>query len=280
MKRPKSVKGTRGGSGDPWGSALVRRHYKQSNFVDTGEERAFGYVMPRVAGGYVLDIAIGAGRTTGMFAPTASAYVGIDSSTRMVEAARNAYPRLDLRVTDARELHQFADDSVDVVVFSFNGIDVLDREDRLKVLGEINRVLRPGAQFVFSTLNLDGVSFGESPALLRERRPTTPRPPFSLAASARQLRRWLLRLALTPLTYRNFAKTAPQMRCGTDWVRWPMQAHEFRFLAHFTRLGAMRRDLQSYGFNIVAAWDTLGNPLNWQDESCDADYMHFVCEKR
>jgi ubiquinone/menaquinone biosynthesis C-methylase UbiE len=280
MRAPWSTGAAQQGRRDSWGSGLVRRHYLQSSFVDAGEEQAIAHILPQVTGGHVLDIAVGAGRTTAMLAPLAKTYVGIDSSPRMIDAARAAHPHVDLRVADARDLSRFGDRSVDVVVFSYNGIDLLDHEDRGKVLGQINRVLKPGARFALSTLNLDGVSFGESPALRRERPATTTRTTSSPAGAVRELRRWLLRLALTPLTYRNFAKTAPRMRCGTDWVQWPMQAHEFRFLAHFTRLGALRRELQSHGFDIVAAWDTSGSVVNWEDESCDADYMHVVCKKR
>jgi SAM-dependent methyltransferase len=42
----------------------------------------------------------------------------------------------------------------DIVVFSYNGIDYVPHDDRLRVLSEIRRVLRHGGTFAFSTHNI------------------------------------------------------------------------------------------------------------------------------
>ena len=49
------------------------------------------------------------------------------------------------------------------VLFSFNGIDVLDHDGRQLVLSSVHRVLRPGGTFVFATLNKDHPMFGSNP---------------------------------------------------------------------------------------------------------------------
>jgi SAM-dependent methyltransferase len=49
----------------------------------------------------------------------------------------------------------FASGSFDFVLFSFNGIDYVNHSDRLTILKEIRRVLRPGGWFCFSTHNLN-----------------------------------------------------------------------------------------------------------------------------
>lgn len=103
-------------------------------------------------GASVLDLGVGAGRTTGALAARAGRYVGIDVAPSMVAAARQAHPEADLRVGDAADLSAFADGSFDVVVFSFNGIDYLEPDAaRHRCLDEVRRVLRPGGTFLFST---------------------------------------------------------------------------------------------------------------------------------
>ena len=73
----------------------------------------------------VLDIGIGAGRTTGVFATVAGRYLGIDYAPKMVEYCRAQLPDDDavsVEVADARDLSQFGRDAYDFAMFSFNGI--------------------------------------------------------------------------------------------------------------------------------------------------------------
>ena len=49
----------------------------------------------------------------------------------------------------------FADGSFDFVLFSYNGIDYVSHDDRLKILQEVRRVGKPGGYFCFSTHNLN-----------------------------------------------------------------------------------------------------------------------------
>ena len=79
------------GSGDP----LV---YLHGGFSDAGEQQAIARITQAVLDGDVLDLGIGAGRTTSILAPIARSYVGSDYSPGMVAAARAAHPDVDLRV--------------------------------------------------------------------------------------------------------------------------------------------------------------------------------------
>jgi SAM-dependent methyltransferase len=106
----------------------------------------------------MLDIGIGAGRTTAHFAPVVDAYVGVDYSAKMIEVCRRRFPALAradaLHVADAASLKQFSDDSFDLVLFSFNGIDYASEADRLLILAEMRRVTRDGGHMLLSTHNL------------------------------------------------------------------------------------------------------------------------------
>jgi ubiquinone/menaquinone biosynthesis C-methylase UbiE len=103
----------------------------------------------------MLDIGVGAGRTTCHFASLAKEYVGIDYSSTMIKACRARFPQYRLEVASAGDLSLFDDGYFDFVLFSFNGIDAVEHEERLKILREIRRVIRYGGYFSFSTLNLN-----------------------------------------------------------------------------------------------------------------------------
>src|SRR5690348_13258721 len=54
--------------------------------------------------GSILDIGIGAGRTTEPLSRTFAKYVGVDYSRPLVESSKQLYPGVDLREMDARRL--------------------------------------------------------------------------------------------------------------------------------------------------------------------------------
>jgi ubiquinone/menaquinone biosynthesis C-methylase UbiE len=111
-------------------------------------------VRDRIEGGRILDIGVGGGRTTAGLTSISTNYVGIDYSSEMIRICKNAFPQLDLRVCDARDLSVFSDEEFDFVFFSFNGIDLVSHDDRLRILAEVLRVLKPAGIFAFSSHNL------------------------------------------------------------------------------------------------------------------------------
>jgi ubiquinone/menaquinone biosynthesis C-methylase UbiE len=104
----------------------------------------------------MLDIGVGRGRTTKYFATKVKEYVGIDYSPPMIQLCQRNY-EFDFRVCDARDMHIFPDSKFDFVLFSFNGMDYMVHEDRIKTLKEIKRVMVKGGSFCFSSHNLNYV---------------------------------------------------------------------------------------------------------------------------
>ena len=130
----------------------VASHYAALRYVTPCEQLLFRTYLK--AGGTVLDLGVGGGRTTPCLSRVASRYVGVDYSEAMIHVCRRKFPDLDFVHADASDLSAFEDASFDAIVFSYNGLDcVLPNEKRLRCLRECWRVLRPAGVFVFSSHN-------------------------------------------------------------------------------------------------------------------------------
>lgn len=123
------------------------------------EETILNVLKDRLKDMRMLDIGIGGGRTTAHFAPLVRQYIGIDYSKNMIEACKKKFPELAekgcFKICDARDMMIFENNHFDFILFSFNGIDYITHEDRLKTLKEIRRVSKKGGYFCFSSHNLN-----------------------------------------------------------------------------------------------------------------------------
>src|SRR5664279_1295109 len=119
------------------------------------ETRALESVLDRVRGKRILDLGIGAGRTIAPLRAVSPDYIGVDYAPEMVEHCRRRFPGVDVRLGDARSLSQFANASFDLIVFSCNGICMVDHDGRMAILREVRRLLAPDGVFIFSTRNRD-----------------------------------------------------------------------------------------------------------------------------
>ena len=258
------------GRGDAsWGESDVVSEFVSTDGVsDAGEAAALAHVHDH-AQGDVLDIGVGAGRTTGLVRPGAATYLGIDLSSEMVDVARSKFPGVDLRVGDARDLAGLPAAAFDLVMFSFNGLDALDRSDRALALSAMARAARPGGRVLFSSLNLDGVSFDERPWRLQGGLRSA-RGRFHVAHAIRQPSTMLRSL-------RNFRRTRDEVVDGDGWAMRPLRAHEFRFVVHFATLARTVADARAAGLEVVAAYADDGSPVDPAAGHVGADYVHFVC---
>jgi SAM-dependent methyltransferase len=102
----------------------------------------------------VLDVGVGGGRTTGYLASRAKRYLGVDYSDAMIGECRKRFPRHKFMVADATNLATIADDSFDLTLFSFNGIDCIPADnERIACLAELRRVTRPAGRIIISSHN-------------------------------------------------------------------------------------------------------------------------------
>ena len=143
---------------DAWESADVVEDYVLDTTLQPPEESILNLLRDQISDMKMLDIGVGAGRTTRHFAELVREYVGIDYSERMISKC-NEYlsgfgGNSSFFVNDVRSLEKFRDDEFDFILFSFNGLDNIAHDERLRVLQEISRIGKPGSFFCFSTHNL------------------------------------------------------------------------------------------------------------------------------
>lgn len=129
--------------------------YALETHLQAPEETILSEIIGKLGQLHVLDIGIGGGRTTLHLAGRCKTYTGVDINPNMVAACRQRFSSwpcsLTFNIADARTLESLADEAFDFVLFSFNGIDYVNHQDRMLALASIYRVLRPGGYFVFSS---------------------------------------------------------------------------------------------------------------------------------
>lgn len=240
----------------------------RSGWIDIGERILVNRIADEVRSQAILDVGVGGGRTAWMLRPISRDYVAVDYSPEMVEACRYEYPGLDVRECDARDLSIFADGAFALVVFSFNGIDVLDHVGRLQALAEMHRVLRLGGLMLYSTLNKNGSLYGYRPWTRRQ-------------ASATRIIRILFHIPLSlPRYWREHRNWRRQKQFEEDHASWAIcaaGAYEFRILAHFTLPSTEQQALGSIGFAVEETLGCDGHPI--EDDSTTAPYFYLLARK-
>lgn len=245
-------------------SASLVNYYRQLQQLQPAEQVVLERWRNRLPGWRLLDLGVGGGRTTAHFAPLAGEYVGADYAPEMVAACRDRFPETPTRrfaVADARDLRQFADDSFDAVLFSFNGIDYVEHGDRLQILREICRVGKPGSPVCFSSHNLQGIA---------------------RAFDYRQ------QVRLNPLaTYTNLVVTAllrafnpavPRQLATADYCIVRDEPHNFRLANYYIRPDRQLAQLQPDFERIeVYAWQT-GRQLAPEELRANTDmWLYYLC---
>jgi SAM-dependent methyltransferase len=249
-----------------WNRRDIVETYATRKYITPAEVRILATCWPSIDGGAVLDIGVGAGRTVPYLAPFAARYVGIDYMPNMVAEAQRLHPAIDIRQADAREL-PLRDGELSFVLFSFNGIDYVDPEDRPRVLAEVHRVLAPGGVFAYSTHNLAArPSTGFAPAKPHVR---PSRPIRAAVAIARGL-------AETARSYRNYRRLADRQRTGTDVAFIMDGAHEYSILTCYVTQDHERRALAKAGFTVRTVLEPDGRPAATDSRARD---LYFVVER-
>lgn len=141
-------------------SEVVAAYVHESDLLPP-EKTICNLLRDRLAGMKMLDLGVGGGRTTLHFAPLVKEYIGVDYVEEMVDACRKRFTndprRFSFAVCDVRDMAKFEADAFDFILFSYNGLDYISHQDRLKALQEIHRIGKAGGYFCFSTHNLQNL---------------------------------------------------------------------------------------------------------------------------
>ncbi|PKH37654.1 Methyltransferase domain-containing protein [Nocardioides alpinus] len=239
----------------------IVRAYQQASSISPAELAIFEPLTERLRAAALLDIGIGAGRTTAYLGAKVSRYVGVDYSRALVEAARTRHPGADIQWCDARQMHAFADGSFDVANFSFNGIDYVDHPDRLQILGEVRRVLRPGGVWTFSSHNRDYARRGLLPWQGRFR------PGRVMARKSLEAIR----------AHKNWRHLRGEQVETTDFALVNDEAHGYSMLTYYVTPHEQVRQLAASGFGDVLVYDQWGSPL--EGSSPASMWLHYVSRR-
>jgi SAM-dependent methyltransferase len=248
----------------------VRQYERLQGWTDPGEKAALDYVADAARGQPILDMGVGAGRTTQFLQPVSHDYIAIDYTPEMVQAFRRLHPGVRCEQMDARDLSSFADGQFSLVVFSFNGIDAVDREGRMRVLREVHRVLRPGGRFFFSAHNHEGPGRGEQPQL---HIPFTWNP-IKLGW------RGLKSIRALPRSLMNHKRLSAMNETHDGWSIMNAGAHDFGIVVMYTTLAETKRQLRETGFEVEAVFDSArGERVVDAADTRDIFWFHYVARK-
>ena len=243
-----------------YASDSVAGTYERAHGLYESEGVILRMIENDIRGKNILDIGIGAGRTTDFLTKLTNRYVGIDYSPAMVEAARRKFALASLYCCDVRDMRRFGDNSFDFVLFSFNGLDYISHADRLIALREIYRVLASGGWFMFSSHNRSGDA-AKAPWKQRRR-------PFSL----------------------HFAKTCIDTLAAVP-RHWRMRRHEiyeteyailndpglrYQLMTYYIDLAEQLAQLAAIGFDDRRAFDAHGRPTTDDRESL---WIYYLARK-
>lgn len=217
----------------------------------------------------LLDLGVGAGRTTWFFAPLVDYYLGVDVVPEMIDYCRKTFEstsRQQFVVADAEDLSAYADSSFGAVHFSFNGIDHLSAQGREKALKEIQRVLQPGGVFFFSSHSL--TVFPHHPQIaLRGRNP------LQWFTQARK------RKALQRFYAKNNAVTSTDTVKQRGWAILPDFAHRGDMEVFCCHPKAQVKQLRSLGFTVDEVFTNLGAKVTDLENPEVSWWYHYLCKK-
>lgn len=255
-----------------WSEAATVRWFRElEGWTDEGERVALESVADEVRGEPILDLGVGAGRTVPLLRALSGDYAALDYTPELVEACRAKYPDVNVALGDARDLSRFRDRTFQLVVFSFNGIDAVNREDRVQILHEAHRVLRDDGIFLFSAHNRQGPGSEEGLSLGVHRT----RNPFKLVGRVAQA---LLHAGETIRNYQRYSKLTYQ---DDDYAIRNAAAHQHAVLFHYTSLEGQLRQLEDARFrrNPVVIGSTTGRVIARGDDVRNEWWFHFVARK-
>ena len=213
------------------------------------------------AGRRVLDLAVGAGRSTRYLAPFAAEYLGIDLSPPMLSLARARYPQVRFLDMDVREIGKLPAQGFDFIFGPWNILSAFSHDERLQIIRRVHDLLAAGGLFAFSAHNRDWKHAGGHP-LSKPLRPRT------------------LIDALHPMSWVNYLSRRHLRREQPDYAMFNDEAHRWQGVFYYISRDAQVRQLETCGFEFLEALSEDGMTLRPGDSTGHNGSIHYVCRKR
>ena len=216
-----------------------------------------------ISGKHVLDIGCGSGRTTAILKNLSSGYVGLDYSLEMIESCRKRFEGVHFIHGDVRGMSEFKDEEFDCVMFSFNGLDSISHDDRIKGLREIRRVLKQDGLFVFSSHN-------------RNHRYAISRPKMEFSRTPCKLAENFIKFLKST---RNRLSNKNHQVFNEQYAIINDIAHNYAMLTYYINKSHQVPQLKAMSFETIEMYDTLGNVLNLDSDDKDSAWIYYVAKK-
>lgn len=246
-----------------YSSDSILSHYEGERELFGAEASILNRIRPVCSGQPIMDIGVGAGRTTPHLLSISNDYIGIDYVAGMIDLCKKQYSGLRFEQADARDLSKYPSDHFGLVFFSLNGVDYVPHQDREKVFHEIYRLLKKGGVFVFSTHN----------KLYKVTSPFHPRRIFSVNPLRFIWRLWLYFVGIfryLKMRKSTFERDGYAMRVDG--------AFNYSLLTHFIEPNAQKKVLNEEGFELVALYDKEGNEISI-DSTSECPWIYYLAKK-
>lgn len=227
------------------------------------ERACLAKYKPYWQGRDILDIGVGAGRTSRYFAPSARRYIAIDYSPVMVNYVARTLPEIDVRLADFRDLRIFDNCSFDFVFATANVIDALAPQDRLQALNEASRVLRPGGILAFSTHNIHYKRAFSGPRMEWSWNP--------------------LRLGFNGVKYLlgswNHQRVAPLRVRTADYALLNDSGHFYACLHYYVGRSTVSAQLAGAGLRLLEVFDRNGRVLPETEDDSENPWLFYASQR-
>ncbi len=252
-------------------NSMNKRNYEKksivSSYIKTTLQNPEVMILVKhresIIGKHVLDIGCGSGRTTAILKNLSSGYIGLDYSLEMIESCRQRFENVHFIHGDVRKMDEFKDGEFDFVMFSFNGLDSINHDDRLKGLREIRRALKQDGLFVFSSHNRNHRYAISHPKIEFSTTPCKQAGNFTKFFKSIRNR----------LRNKNHQEFNEQYAIIND------VAHNYAMITYYIDKANQIKQLEDMGFETIEMYDTLGNMLNLDSDDSNSAWIYYVARK-
>jgi len=167
-------------------------------------------------------------------------------------------------VCDARDLSRFVEQSFDFVMFSWNGIDAVSHDERMKILKEVHRVLDKKGHFFFSTHSIYEFPFRKKYPVFNTRNPLRSVYRWAYAAKHNLRLRWMYRhIDVHDIRKQQYAILTPP-------------DHRYQLKTYYVRPEYQAKQLEETGFKTECVYNRFGEDVDPR-ETKELSYLYFLC---